>query len=61
MSERLQKLLAAAGLGSRRGLEAVIAEGGVTVNGAVAGLGDRAGEGDLVVFRGRRYQVQRLE
>jgi 23S rRNA pseudouridine2605 synthase len=40
--ERLQKLLARAGLGSRRACEALIAEGRVTVNDAVAILGARA-------------------
>src|SRR3569623_1843959 len=39
MSERLQKWLARAGLGSRRGLEAWIRAGRVTVNGAPAELG----------------------
>ncbi|MFT5881223.1 MAG: 23S rRNA pseudouridine2605 synthase, partial [Moritella sp.] len=32
MSEKLQKVLARAGLGSRREMEAVIAEGRVSVN-----------------------------
>jgi cytidylate kinase len=41
-AERLQKLLAAAGVASRRGAEELIVAGRVTVNGAVAGLGDRA-------------------
>jgi 23S rRNA pseudouridine2605 synthase len=41
-SERLQKILARAGLGSRRASEALIAEGRVRVNGEVARLGDRA-------------------
>lgn len=39
MAERLQKVLARQGLGSRRALEAVIAAGRVTVNGQVAALG----------------------
>jgi pseudouridine synthase len=41
-AERLQKLLAAAGLCSRRRAEQWIGEGRVRVNGAVATLGDRA-------------------
>jgi 23S rRNA pseudouridine2605 synthase len=45
MAERLQKLLARAGLGSRRSSEALIAAGRVRVNGRVAKLGDRAEPG----------------
>ncbi|MEV6929866.1 pseudouridine synthase [Dactylosporangium sp. NPDC051485] len=40
--ERLQKILAAAGLGSRRTCERLIDEGRVTVNGKEATLGDKA-------------------
>jgi len=40
-SEKLQKVLARAGKGSRRELEKVISEGRVSVNGKVAYLGDR--------------------
>jgi 23S rRNA pseudouridine2605 synthase len=39
--ERLQKVLARSGLGSRRACEDLIREGRVTVNGRVAALGDR--------------------
>jgi 23S rRNA pseudouridine2605 synthase len=42
MEERLQKIMARAGLGSRRACEALIVEGRVTVNGRVAGLGQKA-------------------
>jgi 23S rRNA pseudouridine2605 synthase len=40
--ERLQRLLARAGYGSRRSCEELIVEGRVTLNGIVATLGDRA-------------------
>jgi 23S rRNA pseudouridine2605 synthase len=40
--ERLQRLLARAGYGSRRSCEELIVEGRVTLNGIVASLGDRA-------------------
>jgi 23S rRNA pseudouridine2605 synthase len=51
--ERLQKLLARAGLGSRRVCEELIAEGRVTVNGEVAVLGRRADvETDTVALDG---------
>ena len=41
-AERLQRLLARAGYGSRRAVEELIVEGRVTVDGRVAVLGDRA-------------------
>ena len=53
MAERLQKLLAEAGQGSRRQIEALIADGRISVNGVVAKLGDRAGPEDLIRIDGR--------
>lgn len=41
MSEKLQKVLARAGIGSRREMERWIAEGRVSIDGKKAGLGDR--------------------
>jgi len=51
--EKLQKVLARAGLGSRREMERWIEEGRVRVNGKVAGLGDRVGGRDQVSVDGR--------
>jgi 23S rRNA pseudouridine2605 synthase len=53
MNERLQKLLASAGHGSRRGIEEWIRAGRVTINGRVAVLGDRAANTDLICLDGR--------
>ena len=53
MKERLQKLIASAGLCARRTAEEWIAAGRVCVNGAVASLGDRADpETDTVMVDG---------
>ena len=51
--ERLQKVLAAAGLGSRREIEGWIAAGRVTVNNKPAKLGDRVGPEDRVSVDGK--------
>ena len=57
MSEKLQKLLATAGLGSRRELEKWIDGGRVSVNGAVAKLGDRAESDDRIMVDGRVIKI----
>ena len=51
--ERLQKLLARAGLASRREAEAWIRAGRLTINGAVATLGARVAPGDELRLDGR--------
>ena len=56
--ERLQKVLAQAGIGSRREMESWIEAGRVTVNGAVATLGLRVSEGDKVQVDGRNIRLQ---
>src|SRR5688572_33051805 len=52
-AERLQKLLAAAGMGSRREIEGWISAGRVTLNGQVAKLGDRASPADSILVDGK--------
>ena len=44
--ERLQKVMAAAGLGSRRAIEAHIAAGDIQVNGEPARVGQTVATGD---------------
>lgn len=58
--EKLQKALARLGLGSRRQMETVIGEGRVSVNGTVATIGDRVGQGDEIRVDGRllRYTAE---
>ncbi|MDB2557612.1 pseudouridine synthase [Luminiphilus sp.] len=51
--EKLQKVLARIGLGSRRKLEESIKAGEITVNGSMAKLGDRVVAGDKIKFKGR--------
>jgi cytidylate kinase len=54
-AERIQKLLARAGIASRRGAEQLIAAGRVTVNGRVATLGESADPAvEAVAVDGRR-------
>lgn len=54
---RLQKIMAAAGLGSRRALEKQITLGEVRVNGTTAIIGSTVAAGDVVEFQERRWTV----
>lgn len=56
--ERLQKVLAAAGIASRRACEDLIEQGRVAVNGRAATLGDKADRSrDVVTLDGERVNV----
>lgn len=57
MSEKLQKMLAAAGYGSRRELERWISDGRISVNGKEAKLGDRASLEDTIMVDGKRARL----
>ena len=54
MDEKLQKVLARAGYGSRRVMETWISAGRIKVNGAIAGLGDRVGPDDKILVDGKK-------
>ena len=56
-SERLQKLLAAAGQGSRRAIDARIESGEVQLNGRTAKPGATAGPGDRIEMGERAWRV----
>ncbi len=58
MKERIQKLMAAAGVASRRGSEALIRAGRVRINGRVAAIGEQADLGtDVIEVDGVRLQM----
>jgi 23S rRNA pseudouridine2605 synthase len=57
VEERLHKVLANAGLGSRRMLETRIEAGEVQLNGAVATLGQSVRSGDRIEMDGKRFVV----
>ncbi len=60
--ERIQKILAAAGVASRRAAEDLIRAGRVTVNGVVATLGESADpDRDAISLDGERIQRESLE
>ncbi|WP_139851040.1 23S rRNA pseudouridine(2605) synthase RluB [Acinetobacter pullicarnis] len=58
MSEKLQKVLARIGLGSRRYMEEVIAAGRISVNGQIAQVGERIEPNDELRIDGRKVQFQ---
>mgnify|MGYP002717799480 CR=1 FL=1 len=58
MSEKLQKVLARVGLGSRRYMEEVIAAGRVSINGKIAQVGERIEPTDELRIDGRKVQFQ---
>jgi 23S rRNA pseudouridine2605 synthase len=59
--ERIQKVLARGGVGSRREIERWIEEGRVMVNGAVAALGARLQGGDTLQINGRYVDWQKFD
>ncbi|HEX4781579.1 MAG TPA: pseudouridine synthase [Usitatibacter sp.] len=56
--ERLQKVMAQSGHGSRRNIEILIAQGHITINGQVAKLGDSVGPGDKVKLDGNLINLR---
>jgi len=59
MSERLQKLIANAGYGSRRWAERLIEQGRISINNKEATLGDKATIVDKVTIDGRLIDLKR--
>jgi len=57
VQERLQKILARAGLGSRRQIEKAIEMGQIKINQKVATLGQRVTESDRIDWKNRRWKV----
>jgi len=58
VQERIQKLLATTGIGSRRQIEQWIAEGRVEVNGKLAVTGQKISGHEVVVVDGKRVPLQ---
>ena len=59
MSEKLQKVLARAGFGSRREIESWIEQGRIKVNGRVALIGERVIDTDKVIVDGKKLAPQK--
>jgi 23S rRNA pseudouridine2605 synthase len=60
MTEKLQKVLASRGLGSRRELERWIEAGRISVNGKIANLGARVSDEDRILVDGRPVSVKKV-
>ena len=60
MTEKLQKVLAARGIGSRRELERWIEVGRISVNGKVAKLGARVSDEDRILVDGRPISAKKV-
>lgn len=58
MTEKLQKVLARAGFGSRRELETWIEKGRIKVNGKIATLGERVSSDDKITVDGKKLSDQ---
>ncbi len=56
MKEVLQKIIAASGIASRRGAEAMIRDGLVKLNGYQAKLGERADDNDEITVNGKKLE-----
>ena len=56
-SEKVQKILARAGYGSRRELERWIIDGRITINGKTASIGDRAFSEDSILVDGKAIRL----
>ncbi|WP_304985208.1 23S rRNA pseudouridine(2605) synthase RluB [Coxiella-like endosymbiont] len=61
MTERIQKVLARAGYGSRRKIEKLIEAGRIQINNRTAKLGDRLSPDDVVYIDGKLYQISSAE
>lgn len=56
-TERIHKIMASAGLGSRRGLESEIKAGAIKLNGKVAKIGATVGVDDTIEYNQQQFRV----
>ena len=61
MGERIQKVLAEAGVASRRAIETLIEEGRISVNGAPATLGQKVELSDRIKVDGRAVRLSKTQ